>query len=231
MIALLRAPARAPHARNQADRVVDSHGVDGLLDMSELTGAHGGTELLNRIRAAPIEHLAFDAWRRIADAQPNEKAIELRLRKWVGAVELLWVLRRHYEERLFEHVGLAVDRHLAFIHCLEESALCLGRRSVDLIGKQHLREDRAGPKLEGALGLIENVAAKNVGRHQIRSALKAAERHAHRGCESSGQGGLAHTWNVFEQEMPACQERDDRQLDDFFFAPDYPRDVLNETLG
>ena len=139
------------------------------------------------------------------------------------------VLRGNDEERLFESVRLTVDGHLPLVHCFEERALRLGRRSVDLVGEQNLREDRTGSKLEGALGLIEHVAAEDIGRHQIRSALKASKHHAHRRRQGARQGRLADTGNVLEQQMSSCQKRDHRQFDDFLLAPNHQRDVLNEA--
>ena len=94
--------------------------------------------------AAAIEHFAFNAWRRIADAEAYEKAVELRLRQRVRAVELLRVLRRDHEERFFEFVRFTVDRNLPLVHRFEERTLRLGRSAVDLVGEENLREDRAG---------------------------------------------------------------------------------------
>jgi len=86
------------------------------LHVPKLGGAHDRIELLNRIRTSAIEHLALHSGRRVANAQPHEKAIELGLRQRVRPVELLRVLRRDHEERLFEAVRLAVDRNLTLVH-------------------------------------------------------------------------------------------------------------------
>ena len=128
--------------------VARAHVVDGVLRREQLAPIDHRLELVDRIGAAPArEHLALDVLRRIADAQPHQEAVELRLRQRVGAVELLGVLRREHEERLVEHARLAVDRHAPLAHRLEQRALRLGRRAVDLVGEQHVGEDRARRKV------------------------------------------------------------------------------------
>jgi len=139
--------------------------------MSKLACAQDRIELLNRIGAPTVEHLAFDTRRGVANAEPDEKAIELGLGQRVGPVELLGVLRCDDEERVFELVGFTVDRNLTFIHGFEERALGLRRRAVDLVGKKDLGEDRTWSELERPLRLIEHVAAEDIRRHQVGGAL------------------------------------------------------------
>jgi len=45
-----------------------------------------------------------------------------------------------HDERLRDPVGLPGDRDLAFLHDLEQRALHLRRRPVDLVGKQKIGE-------------------------------------------------------------------------------------------
>ena len=191
--------------------VVDTHRIDRLLHVPKLACAHDRIELLNRVRASTIEHLALNPWRRVANAEPNEKTIELRFRKRICSVELLRVLRGNHEERFFEQVGFAVDRNLTLIHRFEKRALRLGRRAIDFVGEEDLREDRTGPKLERALRLIEHVAAEHVGGHQVGRALKPSERDTDGRSERARQGRLADARDVLEQQVPARQERDDSQ--------------------
>lgn len=105
-----------------------------------------------------------------------------------------------------------------------------GCRAIDLVGKENLREDRPGPKLEGTFGLIEHIPAKHIGGHQIGSALQTSKGNADRRGERPRQSCLADTGYVLEQKVPSRQERNHRQLDDFFFAANHPPDALDETL-
>ena len=75
---------------------------------------------------------------RIADQHLHHEAVDLRLGQRVGALGLDRVLRRHDEERLRHAVRLAGDRHLVLLHHLEQRALHLGRRAVDLVGEQQV---------------------------------------------------------------------------------------------
>ena len=80
--------------------------------------------------------------RRIVDDDVEHEPIELRLGQRIGALLLDRVLRREHEQRPLELVAHAVDRHLVFLHRLEQRRLRLGRRAVDLVGEDHVRENR-----------------------------------------------------------------------------------------
>ena len=73
--------------------------------------------------------------RRVADAQLQQEAVDLRLGQRVGALLLDRVLRGQHQERVRQRERLAADGHLALLHRLEQRALHLGRRAVDLVGQ------------------------------------------------------------------------------------------------
>ena len=140
---------------------VDHVEPDGAVDVNAFDGSLHGQELVARARrcqhdlvghplAPALEHLPLVVARRIADPGPHQEAVELRLRQRVRALILDRVLGRDHEERRVEDAGLALDRHLALRHRLEQRRLGLRRRAVDLVGKQEVRKDRARPELEGA---------------------------------------------------------------------------------
>ena len=66
----------------------------------------------------------------------------MRFGQWIGAFLLDWVLRRHHEEGLVEHVGLPADGDAALLHRFEKRRLRLGRGAVDFVSQHDLREDR-----------------------------------------------------------------------------------------
>ena len=70
---------------------------------------------------------------------------------------------------------VALDRHLALLHRLEQRGLRLRRGAVDLVGEQEVGEDRAGAEDELGRPLVEDLRAGDVGGHQVRRELDARE--------------------------------------------------------
>ena len=62
---------------------------------------------------------------------------------------------------------IGVDRDLALLHAFEQRRLRLGGGAVDLVAQHDVGEDRAGPELEVALLLVEDVDAGDVGGQQV----------------------------------------------------------------
>ena len=117
------------------------------------------------------------------DVELEEEAIELRLGQRIGALHLERVLRREDEERLVEHVRALADGDAVLLHRLEQRALRLRRRAVDLVGEHDVREDRSLPELEhlaARLRVVDDRGAEDVGRHQVGRELHARELQAQR---------------------------------------------------
>jgi hypothetical protein len=83
---------------------------------------------------------------RIADAELEHEAVDLRLRQRIGALLLDRVLRGEHEERPRQRERLAAQRDLMLLHRLEQRRLDLGRRAVDLVGQHDVGEDRAAAR-------------------------------------------------------------------------------------
>ena len=81
--------------------------------------------------------------RQVVDRHVEHEAVELGLGQRVGAFHLDGVLRGEDEERLVQRVAHAGGGHLVLLHRLEQGRLRLGRRAVDLVGQDHVGEDRA----------------------------------------------------------------------------------------
>ena len=96
----------------------------------------------------PSQHLPFVLRRRVADAHPDQEAVQLSLGQRIGALVLDRVLRGQHEERTFQRPGSIIGRHLALLHGLEQGGLRLRRSAVDLVGQQHVGEDRTRAELE-----------------------------------------------------------------------------------
>src|SRR5207237_1318207 len=144
-----RLPRRMPAARGGAHRPGRSPG------RARPPRRHACHDLLLRIAC------------RVADAHLQHEAIELRLREGVGAFLLDRVLRRQDKERLPQIEGLPADRHLLFLHRLEQRRLHLGGRPIDLVGEHQVREQRAFLRIELLTLLVEHHGADHVGREQV----------------------------------------------------------------
>ncbi len=163
------------------------------------------------------------------ELEPDEEAIELGFRQREGALVLDRVLGGHDEERVGQLVGRPVDGDLALLHRLEECGLGLWRRAVDLVGEDDLAHHRAGPELERVALLVEDRDAGDVGRQEVRGELDAPEAAAERTREGLREDGLAGPGNVFDEDVPAAEERDDRELDLVVLAEDDPFNVLDHA--
>ena len=91
----------------------------------------------------------------------------------IGALVLHRVLGGHHDERPRQLVRVPVNRHVPFLHALEEAGLRLRRGAVHLVDEHDVREHRAWPELEAVLALVVDVRAHHVGRQEVGRALDA----------------------------------------------------------
>jgi len=118
------------------------------------------------------------------------------------------ILGGDHKKRIRQPMGHAIQRHLLLRHRFEQGALRARRRAIDFIGQQQVAEHRAGMELEAAAMRFVDRDAEHIGRQQIGGELHALELQAEAGCHRMGEGGLAEPWQVFDQQMPAGQQRD-----------------------
>src|SRR5690606_15958837 len=123
--------------------------------------------------------------------------------------------------------------HRPLLHGLEQRGLRLRGRAVDLVGQQHVREDRPRLELERRPAFDEHRRARHVGRHEVRRELDAREGQVCRLGERLDEARLAKAGNAFDERMPARQRGDEQLLDDLVLPQDdagYPRQDLAELL-
>ena len=94
------------------------------------------------------DNLHFVVKIRIANLDVQHEAVELRFGQGIGAFLLDGVLRRQNKERQIQRVGRAAGGDLVLLHRLQQGRLCLGRRAIDFVSQQDIREDRAFEKLK-----------------------------------------------------------------------------------
>jgi hypothetical protein len=139
----------------------------------------------------------------------EQEAVELRLGQRVRALHLDRVLGGGHEEGLLELEALAEGRDLALLHGLEQRRLRARRGAVDLVGQDHVAEDRPAVEHEAppaALVLLQDPRPGDVGRHQVGRELDAAEHQVERVGRALDERGLAQARRALEQHVPAGEE-------------------------
>jgi hypothetical protein len=162
----------------------------------------------------------------------QQEAVELRLGQRERPLVLDRVLGGQQEEGARQLPCLAVDRHLALGHRLEQGRLRLRRGAVDLVDEQDVREDRAGAELEVARLLVEDGHAGDVGRLQVGRALDPRDRDAlDAAADRAREHGLRRAGDVLEQDVAAAHQRGENELDLLALPVDDRLDVVEQARG
>ena len=179
----------------------------------------------------PVENqlVVFLGW--VAHSDSQQEPVQLGLGQREGALQLDGVLGGHYQERLWQSLGLALRRHLAFLHGLQHRRLGAGSGPVDLVGQHHLGENGAGSELKLAGLLVVYVGAGDIGGEQVGGALYAPEGAAQGARHGTGQHGLADARHVLDQHVALAQRGYQEQLCHLPFADDDPPDVFVQPVG
>ena len=127
-------------------------------------------------------------------------------------------------------MGYAFHRDLTLFHGLQQRTLRLGRGTVDLVGQQHLREDRAGHERKALLLALIDAGAGDVGRQQVVGELDALVVEPQRAGQRVGQRGLAHAGQVFQQQVATGEQAGQRQADLARLADDDGADLHGDFL-
>ena len=85
------------------------------------------------------------------------------------------ILCGHDHEGTGKRVGRIFDRDLAFIHCLEQSALRFRRRAIDLIRQDDICKDRSLFELKLVELRVIDRNAEHIGGQQIARELNPVE--------------------------------------------------------
>ena len=168
---------------------------------------------------------------RVAHVQLEHESVDLRFGKRIRSLLLDRVLRRQYEEGLLQDVRRAADRHLLFLHCLEQSGLHFGRRAIDLVSQNDVGEDRTFLHRKSSVRLIVDLRADDVGGQQIRGELNAAERRVYRLCQGPNRQSLGETGHAFEQDVAAGQQAYQQALDHVILADNPPSYLVDNLLN
>ena len=150
-----------------------------------------------------------------------KKSIQLRFGQRISSVMLHRILRGDHQKRLRQFVRVRVDRDLAFVHGFEQRRLRLRRGAVDLVGQQHVGEDRAALELELLLQRGVHRDAEHVGRQHVAGELHALKGAIDGAGERLSQRSLADSGNAFDQQVSAGEDADQREAHDIVFAANH----------
>src|ERR1700674_2530084 len=227
-------------AIDHLESVVVQAGIDfdvgnGVLHRQHIADIRDRIERIERIIANALsQNFLFRFVRRIAHFDAHEKAIELRFRQRIGAVMLDGILRGDDQKRLGQRERFAVDGDLRFVHGFEKRGLGARRGAIDFVGEDHVGENWAGTKFKIARFGIVDADAENIAGEQVRRELDALKAAMKRFCERLRESGLANAGNVFDEQMAAGEQGNQRELDGVFLAVECARDgemELRDDLG
>jgi hypothetical protein len=156
-----------------------------------------------------------------------QKPVDLGLGQGVGPLHLERVLRGQHEEGPGQRVASAARGDGVLLHRFEERALGPGRGAIDLVGKQHVREDRPWREAERAGLPVEDVRARDVAGHEVRRELDPPKGEAGDATERPHQQGLAEARHALEQDVAAGDERREHLRDDVVLTDD---DLLESAV-
>ncbi len=132
---------------------------------------------------------------------------------------------------------LSGDRHRILRHRLQEGALRLGSRAVDLVGKHDLPEDGSLLHREHRSGRTlrrvhhEDVCAHDVAWHQVGRELNAREPQVEALRESADKQRLAQARRPLQKDVAPGGERPHDLVDDFALSDDNAADGVAQLSG
>ena len=120
---------------------------------------------------------------------------------------------------------LPADRDLPLLHRLEQRALHLRGRAIDLVGEDEVREHRPERYLELAELLVEDPSSDDVGRDEVRGELDPLELPADSPGERLHRHRLCEPGHPLDEEVAAREEGDDHPLEQGVLADDHALDL------
>ena len=163
----------------------------------------------------------------IAQRQAHQEAVELALRQRMGADLLGRILGGDDEEGRGQAQRLAVDADLMLLHRLQQRALGARPGPVDLVGQQHLGEDRALMEDKAlAVSLVDTDPDQVAGR-EVGGELHPGEAQSERGGQGVRQRGLADAGHVLDQQVAPGEKTGDT-VEDLDRLADHHRSDLSE---
>ena len=218
------AARRVPSRRGELHRVLDERGVHipasaFTLNRPKLLGRGHSSNLLGDA-GDPVDDDKFFLLAGVADQHLHHKPVHLRLGQRVSPLGFDRILSGHDQKRLRHPVGLAGDGDLVLLHHLEQRALHLCRRSVDLIGQQKVGEDGTQRRAEFAGLLVVDAGSHQIRRDEIRRELNSTELSADGSGEGLDREGLGQARNSLHEQVPLRQDGHQHAFEEMILADD-----------
>jgi hypothetical protein len=165
-------------------------------------------------------HFIFEVG--IADFDVDHETIKLSFGQRVCSFLLDGILRGQDKERQRQRERAPSGSNFVLLHGLQKRRLSFRRRTVDFVGQQNIREDRALEKLKapsaGARIFLQDVRSRDVRRHQIGRELNPIEFEVQDFREGADQKRFRQSGNADQQTMALGEQGDQNFLDDVILA-------------
>jgi hypothetical protein len=103
-------------------------------------------------------------------------------------------------------MACAIHAHQAGGHGFQQGALGARAGPVDFISQQHLAKQGSGVKAELTFSLLIHRYATEIGGEQVVGEVHPVEGQPEAAGQGFGQGGFAHTGQVFNQQVAAGEQ-------------------------
>ena len=122
----------------------------------------------------------------------------------------------------------SIDADATSGHRLKQSALRARAGAIDLVGQQHLREQRSGLKTKIGFNRVEHIQAGEIRRQQITGETHPFEGKPKHPSQGFCQGRLTHARPVFDQQMATGQQTTERQTNLMLLAQQQPANGIHQ---
>jgi len=223
---LVGARPRGPRQlhRVRRHRPPDQHPAHHLLQFQDARAIQHRVDLGRRAAGGRLGNRQLFLVAGVVHDDLEHEAVELRLGQGIRPLLLDGVLGAQDQEGLLQRVVLTRDRHLVFLHRLQERGLRLGGRAVDLVAQQDMPEDRPldepHPPLARPLFLVEDLGPGDVRGHQVGRELDAFEADVQDLRQRADHQGLGQPGHAHQQDVPAREDRRQDLLDHLALADD-----------
>jgi hypothetical protein len=127
-----------------------------------------------------------------------------------------------------KRIGLAADGDLTLAHRLEQGRLHLGRRAVDLVGKQQVVEDGAAIEAEAPVVRTIDLGPGQIRRQEIGGELDAVEIAFEPGGKLLDRRGLGQPGGALDQQMAVGEQGDEQPIDQAALTQDGLADLSSQ---